>query len=120
MCRPMGTAAELERRRCQAVQAVGHGESPEAVARVLGIARASIYRWLKLAKEPGGLAAQPHPGPAPRLSLEQHRHLETLLRQGAEAHGWPNRLWTCARIVQLIPRHFGVTFHHDHVRRILR
>ena len=28
----MGSAAELERRRCRAVQAVGHGQSPEAVA----------------------------------------------------------------------------------------
>jgi transposase len=79
-----------------------------------------MYRWLQLAQQPDGLAAKPHPGPAPRLSMEQHRHLESLLRQGAQAHGWSNRLWTCARIVQLIQRHFGVTFHHDHVGRFLR
>jgi len=116
----MGTAAELERRRCRAVQAVGHGESPEAVARALGIARGSMYRWLKLAEQPDGLAAKPHCGPPPRLSLEQHHHLESLLRQGAHAHGWPNRLWTCARVAQLIRHHFGVSFHHDHVGRFLR
>jgi|SRR5262245_14005634 len=120
MSRPVGTAAELERRRYQAVRAVDLGESPEAVARVLGIARASMYRWLKLAEQPDGLAAKPHPGPAPRLSYEQHLYLEHLLRQGAQAHGWPNQLWTGARIVHLIQRHFGVTFHHDHVGRFLR
>jgi len=35
-------------------------------------------------------------------------------------HGWPNRLWTTARVAQLIRRHFGVSFHPDHVGRFLR
>jgi transposase len=43
-----------------------------------------------------------------------------ILLQGAKAHGWPNQLWTCARIRILIQRHFGVPFHHDHVGRLLR
>jgi transposase len=120
MSRPFGTAAELERRRCHAVEAVHQGESPEVVARVVGINRSSIYRWLKLAQQPDGLAARPHPGPAPRLSPEQHRRLEALLLEGPQAHGWPNQLWTCSRVVQLIQRHFGVCFHHDHVGRFLR
>ena len=120
MSRPFGSAAELEGRRCQAVQAVRQGESPEVVARVLGVNRSSMYRWLKLAEEPDGLAAKPHPGPAPRLSVGEHRRLEALLLEGAKAHGWTNELWTCARVVELIRRHFGVSFHHDHVGRFLR
>jgi len=120
MSRPFGSAAELERRRCQAVAAVRQGESPETVARVVGVNRCSVYRWLNLAQQTDGLAAKAHPGPAPRLSPEQHRHLEALLLQGAKAHGWTTQLWTCARVVQLIRRHFGVSFHHDHVGRFLR
>jgi transposase len=120
MSRPFGTAAELERRRCRAVEAVHHGERPEVVARIFGINRCSIFRWLKMARQPDGLAAKPHAGPAPRLSVEQHRQLEALLAQGPQAHGWPNQLWTCQRVVQLIQRHFGVSFHHDHVGRFLR
>ncbi len=119
MSRPLGTAAELERRRCCAVQAVDRGESPEVVARTYGGTRSSVYRWLKLARQPDGLAAKPHAGPAPRLSPKQLQHLETLLLQGAKAHGWSTDLWTCQRIVQLIKRHFGVSFHHDHVGRFL-
>lgn len=111
---------ELERRRCQAVKAVGEGESPEAVARVLGVNRCSVYRWLKLAKQRDGLAAKTHTGPTPRLSPNQLDHLEALLLQGAKAHGWNTELWTCARVAQLIRRHFGVSFHHDHVGRLLR
>jgi len=120
MSRPFGTAAELERRRCRAVQAVDRGESPEVVARTYGVHRTSVYRWLAMARRPDGLASRPHLGPEPRLSPEQHRHLETLLLQGAKAHGWSNQLWTCARIRVLIERHFGVSFHHDHVGRLLR
>jgi transposase len=111
---------ELERRRCQAVAAVRQGDSPEVVARVFGVNRSSVYRWLHCAQQPDGLVAKPHPGPASRLSPEQHRRLETLLLQGAKAHGWTTQLWTCARIAQLIHRHFGVSFHHDHVGRFLR
>jgi transposase len=111
---------ELEWRRRQAVVAVEQGESPETVARVLGINRASVYRWLRQANEPDGLAAKPHPGPAPRLSLDNHARLETMLHLGPQAHGWSNRLWTCARVAELIRRNFGVSFHHDHVGRFLR
>jgi len=120
MSRPFGSAAELERRRVRAVAAVHQGESPEAVARVLGINRSSMYRWLHRAQQPDGLAAKPHYGPAPRLSPQQHRCLESLLLEGAKVHGWPNQLWTCARVRILIQRHFGVEFHHDHVGRLLR
>jgi transposase len=111
---------ELERRRCQAVAVIHSGESPEVVARVYGVNRSSVYRWLKRAQQADGLASKPHTGPAPRLSPQQYRELEKLLQQGAQAHGWHNRLWTCARVAQLIRRHFGVSFHHDHVGRFLR
>src|SRR5579864_3552496 len=120
MSRPFGTAAELERRRVQAVQVVRDGESPTAVARILGVHRSSVFRWLRLDQQADGLAAKPHCGPATRLSPEQHNRLTALLLEGAKAHGWSNNLWTTARVAELIRRHFGVLFHHDHVGRFLR
>jgi transposase len=120
MSRPVGTAAELERRRRRAIQLLRQGESPTDIARILGVARPSLYRWQQLAdRAPAGLAAKPHPGPTPRLSDDQLHELEGLLEQGAKAHGWPNQLWTAARVAQLIRRHFDVSFHPDHVRRYL-
>src|SRR5215469_1774198 len=121
MSRPIGTAAELERRRRLAVARVRQGEKPTVVARVLGVNRNSLYRWRKAAERgPAALAAIPPRGPAPRLSDAQLRELEQLLAQGAARHGWPNRLWTTARVAQLIRRHFGVSYHPDHVGRFLR
>jgi transposase len=112
----------LERRRRRAVELVRHGEAPTQVARILGVDRSSVWRW-RAASDRGGdsaLAARPHPHRPSRLTAQQLGRLETLLLQGADAHGWPNRLWTTSRVVELIRRHFNIGFHHDHVGRFLR
>ena len=119
--RPIGTAEELQRRRLRAVELVEQGESPDDVARFLGCGRSSVYTWAKLAKQSlGALAAKPHPGPTPRLSDGRLAELESLLLKGAKAHGFRTELWTAARAAELIERHFGVRFHPEHVRKILK
>ncbi len=119
--RPIGTAEELERRRRRAVELMQRGESPTVIARILGVCRTSLYRWLAMAQQaPGALAAKPHLGPKPRLSDEQIRDLEGLLLQGAKAHGWHNELWSAHRVAQVIRRHFGIEYHVEHVRKIIR
>jgi transposase len=119
--RPIGTAEELQRRRLRAVELVNQGESPEEVARFLGCGRSSVYTWVKLAREDlGKLAAKPHPGRTPRLTDEQRKELAGLLLQGAKAHGWRTDLWTANRAAELIDRHFGISFHPEHVRKVLK
>ena len=98
-----------------------HGESPTVIARILGVCRTSLYRWLKLAQQaPDALAAKPHPGPKSRLTDEQIRELEGLLLQGAKAHGYHNELWSAQRVTEVIRRHFGVEYHVEHVRKLIR
>lgn len=116
---PSPKALELERRRRHAVGLLRQGESPTVVARMLGVHRTTLYAWLRKERQPGGLAAKPRNGQAPRLSDAQLAQLEPLLLQGAKAHGWPNDLWTCRRIAELIRRRFGVSYHPDHVGRFL-
>src|SRR4051794_1040086 len=102
MSRPLGTPDELERRRRRAVDLIQQGEAVTVVARILGVHRSSLFRWRQQALQTAdGLAAQPHPGRPPALSDQQLRELEGLLRQGAQAHGWPNALWTCPRVAAL-------------------
>jgi transposase len=97
------------------------GESPTVVARILGVRRTSLYRWRAMAHaSPDGLAAKPHPGPTPRLTSDQLRDLEGLLKEGAKAHGWKTQLWTAGRVADLIERRFSVHFHPEHVRKILK
>jgi transposase len=119
--RPIGTAEELERRRRGAVELMQHGESPTVIARILGVCRTSLYRWIGMAKtSPEALAAKPHTGPKPRLSAAHLQELEALLLNGAKAHGWRTQLWTAARVAELIERHFATRFHPEHVRKILK
>jgi transposase len=118
--RPKGRAAELERRRVRAVELIERGERPSLVGRILGVSPTSIHRWQRLAQQPGGLSARPIAGRPPRLSDLQLAELERLLREGPEAHGWPNNLWTCGRIALLIQSRFGILFHRGHVARILK
>jgi transposase len=121
MSRPVGTPEELERRRRRAVELLDQGESATTIARILGVARPSLYRWRKAARSAAdGLAAKPHRGPKPLLSDPQLAQLQTLLLQGARQHGWANDLWTAARVTEVLRRHFGVSFHPEHVRKLLK
>jgi transposase len=120
MARPLGTAAELERRRRRAVELLDRGESASVIARILGVHETSVHRWRRLAHQGPGLAAKPLLGPKPKLSTEQWAQLKDLLLQGATTHGWPNDLWTADRVTRLIQRHFGVTYHPEHVRAVLK
>jgi transposase len=117
--RTPGTAAEREFLRKRAVAAVRDGQSPSAVARAFGVHRVSLHRWLRQAQVPGGLDAKPVRRAA-ALADDQLRHLEALLLQGASRHGWPNDLWTAARVTEVIRRHFGVALHPEYVRKLLK
>lgn len=110
----------MERRRERAVQAVAEGEARKTVAAVLGVHYRTVARWVREGREPGGLAAEPQTGPAPALDDADLRTLADLLAKGAKAHGWPNELWTASRVARLIDRHFAITYHPEHVRKILK
>ncbi len=118
--RPKGSPEELERRRRRAVELYKKGLDQVEVARMVGSSQSSVSRWLKMASDnETGLAPRRHPGAERRLSGKQHRQLECLLLKGAKAHGWSNDLWTASRVKEVIARRFAVTYHRDHVRRIL-
>ena len=91
---------------------------------ILGIVGVALYAFFQLReaimRRSSGLAAKPVPGARRRLTDPQLKELERLLDEGAPAHGFPNELWTAARVAQVIQRHFGVKYHPEHVRKLLR
>ena len=117
--RPHGNADELERRRRRAVALLNEGMPRNVLAKVLGVNPNSLSRWRKL-EETGTICAKPHPGTSAKLSANDCQKLKHLLLQGATSYGWPNNLWTAARVGCLIHDHFGVTYHPAHISRILR
>src|SRR5262245_16844429 len=117
--RPHGSPEELARRRRRAVKAYQEGQSPSTIAKVLGVDRSTVHRWVRMARAPGGLDPIPLRRP-PRLSDTQLARLEELLLQGATRHGWATQLWTASRVAALIRRHFQIDYHPEHVRKILK
>lgn len=118
--RSKGNPKELERTRLKAVTAVMNGERQVDVARIFQIHKSTLCEWVaKFREDPQSLLAKPIPGRTPRLSPEQLNQLVDMLLLGPQHFGWQTDLWTCPRVAEVIQRSFGISFHPDHVFKIL-
>jgi transposase len=120
--RPQGSPAELERRRLRAIELLERDIPVHVVAERLDVDRRSVRRWKRAYRQGGRsrLQARPIPGRPSRLTARQRQTLVRWIVKGPEAAGYRTALWTCRRIAHLVQRRFGVTYHPDHVGRLLR
>jgi transposase len=111
----------LERRRRKAVELLQQNWKIVDVAEALGASTSSVKRWRDAFEQAGaeGLNSTPHPGPKSRLTVKQKEQLAKILLRGARASGYSNDLWTCPRVLEVIQRRFGVTYHVDYVGTLL-
>jgi transposase len=119
--RTTGSAAELEALRRRAAMLFRERKPLAEIAHFLGVSLSSVKRWKHAWKDGGiaALAAKNHPGPASKLSSGQKQELVAILKAGPIAAGYSTDLWTCPRIVELVRKKFGVTYHPDHLGRML-
>ncbi|MFC1735154.1 IS630 family transposase [Candidatus Hydrogenedentota bacterium] len=120
--RPHGSPGQLEQRRNRAIELLEQGYQPVDVASMLGVDRRSVRRWKAAYRENGqeGINRKPAPGRPCKLGEKARQELERRLLKGAKAAGFPTDLWTCPRVARLISARFGVTYHVDHIGRLLR
>jgi transposase len=117
------TAEQMEERRLAAAVLLRQGRLHQvAIARQVGVSRASVCRWAAtLAREGrGGLRARPRTGRPGRLDAAAWTRLGRLLDRGAIAAGFDTEQWTLRRIAALIRREFGVRYHPRYLERPLR
>jgi transposase len=119
--RIQGSAAELEARRRRAAKLFQERKPLAEVARLVGASLSSVKRWKRAWREGGvaALAARPHPGPTPKLSPGQKQQLVTILKRGPVRAGYRTDLWTCKRVAEVARKRFRVSYHPDHLGRIL-
>lgn len=119
--RPIGSTAELAVRRRIAGQLLLEGKGIREVARIVHASPSSVQRWKDMLEGVGwkGLDPKPHFGRASELNVQQRRLSLELLERGPLAAGFRTDQWTCPRVAEVIQQQFGVTYHADHVRRIL-
>jgi len=99
--RPLVPSKELEKRRQRAVDAVIKDKMTVAsVARRFQVNIRTVYTWLAAFKTSGAkrLPAKPAPGAPRKLKKGDLELLEKKILKGERAAGFPNDLWTCARI----------------------
>lgn len=119
--RPFGSPKQLERRRRKAMELLDAGLSLNEVGRKIGCNPSSVMRWRNERNRHGepGLKPKPVPGRPAKLTKQQKKRLVSLLLKGAMANGYKTELWTTARISEVIELHFGITYHRDHIGRLM-
>ncbi|MEJ2118285.1 MAG: IS630 family transposase [Alphaproteobacteria bacterium] len=108
--------------RERAVRRVQEGESPEVVARIFGIGRAAIYRWLSQYRQGGwdALKAKPVPGRPPKLDSEKLRWLyDTITQKNPLQLKFEFALWTREMVAVLIKDTFKIKLSAVSVGRLL-
>lgn len=111
-----------EWRRLRALYLHRRGWLEVEIAAALGANKGSVSRWLAIADAQGGKALRAHPstGHPPKLAAEKLRRIPEFLSYGAEAYGFRGEVWTCPRIAEMIEMEFGVSYHKDHVSRLMK
>jgi len=97
--------------RRRGVSAVQDGESPEQVARVLGVHRTTVYGWLARYRDGGWhrLDARKRGGRKPKLDGKAMAWLyKTVTMGNPQQYKFPFALWTSRMIGVLIHRRLGI------------
>jgi transposase len=92
------------------------------IAQALDVSKGTVSRWLAIAAAAGPEALHSHPsaGSPAKMTPAQVGQLPEFLWHGAEAYGFRGDVWTCARIAQVIQWECGVSYHKDHVSRLMK
>jgi transposase len=109
-------------KRIQGLLLVSNGMAELKAADIVGVKRRTLQEWIFKYRR-GGLAALekgPYPGRSPKLTEAQFEELGRIIEQGPESVGLDSGVWTAPLAVELVNRLFGVKYHPDHMRKILK
>ena len=102
--RPRRDFAAMQARRMRAADLFEQGVIPAEIARQVGVSHQIVSDWRAAWRRSGrdGLRGAGRAGRRPKLSRDQLTHVELELSKGAEAHGYPNDVWTLQRVADVI------------------
>ena len=114
--------ATLEAMRERAVRSVQNGESPEVVARVIGVNRSTMYGWLAQYRRGGwgALKAKPLFGRPPKLDSKKLKWIyDTVTQKNPLQLKFAFALWTREMVAKLIKDKFNISLSLASVGRLL-
>lgn len=110
----------MEARRREGMRLLARGMSQSEVAHTVGVSRTTALRWNRLRQKRSDAAWKRRPlGRPPKITPAHLKRLAAALKQGAQAHGFLNDLWTLPRIARVLEQECGVRAHPAHLWRIL-
>ncbi len=120
--RPIGTPAELERRRTLAVERYLDGYSISEIGCFLGVDASSVRRRVACFRQRGipGIIARPVPGRPRKLTRTQEKIVLRWLIGNPMDHGFATELWTADRLAELMQREWQIELNHQYLARWLR
>ena len=116
------THDQLTELRRRGVAAVQRGESPEGVARALGVNRSTVYGWLSLYRNGGWgrLDAKKRGGRRPLLDAKAMKWIYKIVTDGdPRQFKFKFALWTSKMIGEVIDKKFGIKLSRASVCRLL-
>ena len=107
--------------RIQALLLVSQGNREPDVAKIIGVGRRTVQDWIHRDRVKGipGLEKGPFKGAKSRLTDEQKAELSRIIAAGPLEAGLDTGVWTTPIIVKLVRDLFGVSYHPDHMGKIL-
>ncbi len=119
MCDGSHLPAEVRRR---AVEAVREGVPTGTVAKVNGVSRITVFRWVRRFDFEGNQGLQRKPGSGRPRKLEEltEEELSEIVLQKASDFGYETDLWTVGRVRQVIQERFDIRLSSNTVWRRLR
>lgn len=107
--------------RIQALLLVSQGSREIDAADIVGVGRRTVQDWIHRYRRGGirTLAKGPFQGGKSRLTHEQKAELSRIIEAGPQDAGLDTGVWTTPIIVKLVKDLFGVSYHPDHMGRLL-
>lgn len=107
--------------RIRGVVLVSEGHSYREVGSILDVTSGSVSNWVARYLEggPEALATEARTGRPRKLLEEELCAFEEIIDAGAIAYGFPNELWDAKRAARVIQECFAVSYHPNHVAKIL-
>jgi transposase len=112
----------MTERRLRAGKMFAKGSSQADVARALEVSRVTASQWHATWIEHGlaGLRGAGRAGRLPLVTDDQLEKVEEALAKGPTKNGFPNELWTLARVATVIEKVTGVSYSTTQTWSILR
>ena len=118
---PSLTKQQLEQRRIEALKILSDSSnklSQIQIAAQIGVTPAAISNWKKRS-EHGRLGAMKITGRPKRLDISQLEQIKAMILESPKEYGYQRLGWTTTLVADLIKQKFKISYHPDHVGKIL-